>query len=290
MQFRTDLTLEAAQNTEHLSDTDCQTTTFSENGITVTTHTLLSDRAVSLLSKPKGQYVTLELPPLTDDEKQLLEGADLLARSLTPLLPKEGTVLVVGLGNRAITPDALGPKAADMTLATRHIEGEFAKSVGLADLRSTAVCIPGVLGKTGAESVEIIGGICSALRPAAVVAIDALAARSVSRLGCTVQLTDTGIAPGAGVGNRRNALSAATLGIPVIGIGVPTVVDASVIAAECTNTPDAVRLPDEMGTLIVTPKEIDLLIHRAARLIAAGIHGALHPDYSPLELISLAVG
>lgn len=289
MQIRTDLALEAAENLKDLAQEDCQTTSFTEHGVTVTTQYIRSDRAARRLQKPQGRYITLELPTLTDDEKQLLTAADLLARTLAPLLPREGTVLVAGLGNRAVTPDALGPKTADMTLATRHIEGEFARSVGLSDLRSTAVCVPGVLGQTGAESVELVGGICAALRPAAVIAVDALAARSVGRLGCTVQLTDTGIAPGAGVGNRRKALSADTLGIPVIGIGVPTVVDAAVIAADCTDSAE-IQLSDSVSTLIVTPKEIDLLISRAARLIAAGIHKALHPAYSPLELISLAVG
>ena len=290
MQFRTDLTLEAAQNAATLSEKDCKTTVSSREGITLTTHTLLTEKAAEVLGKPRGTFITLELPPLSDDEKALLSAARVLAQTLQGLLPKDGTVLTVGLGNRAITPDALGPRVADMVLATRHIQGEFARSVGLSDLRPHAVFVPGVLGQTGTESVEAVRGICGIVRPCAVLAIDALAARSIERLGCTVQLTDTGIAPGAGVGNHRQALCADTLEIPVIGIGVPTVVDAAVIAGECAADPAQVRVSPAAKNLIVTPKEIDLVISRAARLIAAGINLALQPAYSPLELISLAMG
>lgn len=289
MLFRTDLTLEAAENADALSENDCKTAVETANGITVTTHTLLTEKAETALGKARGSYVTLELPPLSDDEKRLLEGAEMLAKNLRGMLPENGTVLTVGLGNRAITPDALGPRAADMVLATRHIQGEFAKSVGLSDLRSSAVFVPGVLGQTGAESGEMVKGVCGVIAPAAIIVIDALAARSIERLGCTVQLSDTGIAPGAGVGNHRVPLNADTLHVPVIGLGVPTVVDAAVIAGECAKDPTDIRLSPAAQNLIVTPKEIDLVISRAARLIAAGVNLALQPDYSPLELISLAI-
>ena len=289
MAFRTDLTLEIAENVKNLSAQDCFVREYTKNNIRITAHTLHTMHAEQVYGKPRGNYITLELPPLSDDEKLLTEGATVLAEQLRQLLPSSGTVLVVGLGNRAITPDALGPRTADFTLATRHIQGEFARSVGLSDLRSTAVIAPGVLGQTGAESSEIVSGLCDRLSPAAVVCIDALTACSIERLGCTVQLTDTGIAPGAGVGNRRAPLNRDTLGIPVIAIGVPTVVDAAVIAGECTKGED-IHLSPAARNLIVTPKEIDLVIHRAAKLIAAGLHLCLHPDYAPFELISLANG
>ncbi len=289
MAFRTDLTLEIAENIKNLSAQDCFVREYTKNNIRITAHTLHTMHAEQVYGKPRGNYITLELPPLSDDEKLLTEGATVLAEQLRQLLPSSGTVLVVGLGNRAITPDALGPRTADFTLATRHIQGEFARSVGLSDLRPTAVIAPGVLGQTGAESSEIVSGLCDRLSPAAVVCIDALTACSIERLGCTVQLTDTGIAPGAGVGNRRAPLNRDTLGIPVIAIGVPTVVDAAVIAGECTKGED-IHLSPAARNLIVTPKEIDLVIHRAAKLIAAGLHLCLHPDYAPFELISLANG
>ena len=200
-------------------------------------------------------------------------------------------MLVTGLGNASITPDALGPESADMVLATRHIDGEFARSVGLDDLRPTAVLTPGVLGQTGTERGEIVRGVCTVVHPVAVVVVDALAARSVARLGCTVQLCDTGIAPGSGVGNNRQPLNAETLGVPVIGMGVPTVVDAATIAREFSDRgEEAPDLTPRGAQMMVTPREVDVMIHRAARLVAMAINGALQPDYNPLELIAVAKG
>ncbi len=285
MIFRTDLALETVKNAESLSKNDFEKTVKTAGRVTVTTLHLHSDAAANAIGKPRGTYVTLEFPTLSDDEKELQETAALLADAIASLLPKSGTVLTVGLGNRGITPDALGPRTADMVLATRHIDGEFAKSVGLEGLRPSAVLTPGVLGQTGTESSEIVRGVCGVVSPAAIIVVDALAAGDVTRLGCTVQVADSGISPGAGVGNHRNPLNAETFGVPVIGIGVPTVVDAATIAAASgTNS-----VPKALQNLIVTPKEIDLVIHRAARLIAAGINGALQPAFSPLELISLAL-
>lgn len=291
MQLRTDLALEAvAMAGETLGEADRTLSEQQRAGITVTRLTVKSERAAAVYDKPRGEYVTLALPPLSDDEKKLLEAATLAAEEIRRFLPKAGTVLTVGLGNRAITPDALGPRAADMVLATRHIQGEFARSVGLSDLRPSAVVVPGVLGQTGTESGELVRGVCGVVRPAAVIAVDALAARSVARLGCTVQVSDTGIAPGAGVGNHRLPLCAQTLGVPVIAVGVPTVVDAATVAADCGADAETVeRIAPAARRLVVTPREIDLLIGRAARLVAAAINAALQPDYAPLELISLAL-
>lgn len=291
MQLRTDLALEAvAMAGETLGEADRTLSEQERAGITVTRLTVKSERAAAVYDKPCGEYVTLALPPLSDDEKKLLEAAELAAAEIRRFLPKAGTVLTVGLGNRAITPDALGPRAADMVLATRHIQGEFARSVGLSDLRPSAVVVPGVLGQTGTESGELVRGVCGVVRPAAVIAVDALAARSVARLGCTVQVSDTGIAPGAGVGNHRLPLCAQTLGVPVIAVGVPTVVDAATVAADCGADAETVeRIAPAARRLVVTPREIDLLIGRAARLVAAAINAALQPDYAPLELISLAL-
>ena len=175
-------------------------------------------------------------------------------------------------------------------LATRHIRGEFARSSGLDDLRSAAVLVPGVLGKTGMESGETIQGVCGMLHPAAVIVIDALAARSLERLGCTVQLCDTGIAPGSGVGNNRPAVSRENLGVPVIGLGVPTVVDARTIAWELTGREEAEAEVAPRGEpMMVTPREIDLMIRRASRLVAMSVNAALQPDYDPLSLLAAAL-
>ena len=292
MQYRTDLALEAAETltgTAGLTAQDMEKSVVTQGDATITRIRILSDRGAEALGKQPGRYVTVEVPPLSDNGEQLEETARLIGEELRALLPEEGCVVVVGLGNESITPDALGPKMAGMTLATRHIQGEFARTYGLDGLRPAAVMAPGVLGQTGMESGEVIRGLCEVVHPAAVIAVDALAARSTARLGCTVQLCDTGISPGSGVGNNRLALDRETLGVPVIGMGVPTVVDARTLAAELAED----RVPEETvaprgAQMMVTPREIDLIISRAARLVAMSIDAALHPDYSPMELLSVA--
>lgn len=285
MNFRTDLAAEAAVP-HRLHPEDATVEQLQEEDLRITRIRIKSPKGEAQLGKPRGQYITGQMPPLSDDEKKLTAYAGWLGRELTALLPPKGTVLVAGLGSRSVTPDALGPMAAGMVLATRHIQGEFARAAGLENLRPTAVMAPGVLGQTGTESTEILRGVCREIRPAAVIVIDALAARSADRLGCTVQLCDTGISPGSGVGNNRPALNQASVGVPVIGLGVPTVVDAATLVEEIGGMPPDKASPH--AAMMVTPREIDLVISRAARLLAMGIHMALQPDYSPLELIEIA--
>lgn len=292
MQIRTDLALEAAEKAPdmpRLTEQDVEKTQLMEGEATITRIHIHSGAGSEALGRAPGRYITVEVPPLSDNDDKLVEYARLIGRELAALLPERGTVLVTGLGNESITPDALGPRASRMVLATRHIQGEFARSSGLDDLRATAVLAPGVLGQTGVESGEIVGGLCEVVHPAAVIAIDALASRSVARLGCTVQLCDTGIAPGSGVGNNRKELTEQLLGIPVIGLGVPTVVDARTLAAELTGREEAAEQVAPRGAqMMVTPREIDLIISRASRLVAMAVNAALQPDYSPLELIAVA--
>ncbi|MBQ9859421.1 MAG: GPR endopeptidase [Clostridia bacterium] len=284
MNFRTDLAVEAAEP-HQLTAADVRQEHTREGELELTRMQVISPHGEQALGKPRGRYITAQFPPLSDDERQLETYAACLGRELAAMLPPEGTVLVVGLGNRTVTPDALGPATASMVLATRHIRGEFARTAGLDDLRPTAVVTPGVLGQTGTESSEIIRGVCREIHPVAVIVIDALAARSVARLGCTVQLCDTGISPGSGVGNDRRPLNREVLGIPVIGMGVPTVVDAATLVQELGGSP----APDRAASpMMVTPREIDLVIGRAARLIALSIHAALQPAYAPAELIAVA--
>lgn len=288
MNCRTDLAIEAVGSARPLSEEDMTRSEDTYDDLTVSRLQVRSRLAADMLGKPCGRYITVQMPALSDDEQELETHAAHIRDELTALLPPEGTVLVVGLGNRTVTPDTLGPAAADMVLATRHIRGEFARAAGLDDLRPTAVLTPGVLGQTGTESGEIVRGVCREVRPAAVIVIDALAARSMARLGCTVQLCDTGIAPGSGVGNNRRPLNRELLGVPVIGLGVPTVVDAATLVQDfLPNTPE-MPLPDGASAMMVTPREIDLVISRAARLVAMSINGALHPAYSPLQLIGIA--
>ncbi len=290
MNCRTDLAIEAAADADKLGENDIRRTESDEDGSRITRLHILSEKGAAALGKPIGQYITAQMPPLSDDETRLTAYAKAVAKELTALLPLQGTVLVVGLGNRSVTPDTLGPSAADMVLATRHIRGEFARAAGLDDLRPTAVLTPGVLGQTGTESSEIVRGVCREVQPCAVVVVDALAARSVERLGCTVQLCDSGIAPGSGVGNDRRPLNREVLGVPVIGMGVPTVVDAVTLVREYLKEDPDAPADSEQPPMMVTPREIDLVISRAARLIAMAINGALQPAYSPSELISVARG
>lgn len=288
MQFRTDLAIEAATQGDKAIPGIKQESRQVED-IRLTRIVIENEQGEQALGRPRGTYITAELQPLSDDEENMEGKAKILGDELRSLLPESGVVLVTGLGNQSVTPDALGPRSAGMVLATRHIEGEFARSTGLDKLRPAAVFVPGVLGQTGVESSEMVKGICDIVKPASVIVIDALAARSVERLGCTVQICDTGIAPGSGVGNNRMALNKETLGVPVIGLGVPTVVDARTVAMELTGREEAGNQVTPRGAeMMVTPREIDLIIKRASQLVAMTINAALQPDYSPLSLVSAA--
>ena len=180
---------------------------------------------------------------------------------------------MAGLGNTDITPDAVGPLTAKGILATRHITGQFAESIGLKGLKSVSVISPGVLGKTGIEVRELIIGAAAAVNPDAVIVIDALASKSTERLFKTVQLCDTGISPGSGVKNSRSEISEKTLGVPVIAVGVPTVVDAETLAFELTN-----KEPERESGMFVTPKEVDLLCERISEILSAALNVFLQPE------------
>ncbi len=286
MEFRTDLALEAATRFSGALPPDAVKREWRA-GCAAITHLTLGEQAAAALGKAAGEYLTAALPPLTDNEQELEAVACAVADGVREWLPAEGTVLVVGLGNAAITPDALGPQAAGRVLATRHLCGEYARSGGFEDLRPVAVLRTDVLGNTGMESGEVAAGICRAVKPCAVIAVDALAAGSLDRLGCTLQVSNTGIAPGSGVGNNRRPLNRELLGVPVVALGVPTVVDAATLAAELTGQDRALFAG---GTaMMVTPREVDLMIDRAARLVAMTVNAILQPDYSPLSLCAAAV-
>ena len=289
MIFRTDLALEEKESLSGSLDGVRQETEDFESCRVI--RMKVDASAADRLRKPAGTYITLELPPISDhidgDDQYIRRTADELRR----LLPEEGLVLVAGIGNRSITPDALGPAAVEQVLATRYIQGELARVTGLDGLRPVAAVSTGVLGNTGFESAELIAGLILELDPAAVIAIDALAARDLSRLGCTVQLSDTGISPGAGVQNARTGLNRETLGVPVIGIGVPTVVDAATLALDLMSaTRDGweEKISPRGAKMVVTPREVDLLVARSARLIAMAINLALNPQFTVEELTALA--
>jgi spore protease len=259
------------------------------------------------VGKVPGRYVTIEAPALRTRSRETQDRVvELLARELPHLLPAdpEATVFVVGLGNWRATPDALGPRVVEHLLVTRHLWAATPSDLR-GRLRPVCALAPGVLGITGIETGEIIRAVVERIRPAAVVAVDALAARSLHRILTTIQLADTGIHPGSGVGNRRLAVTPETIGVPTIAIGIPTVVHAHTIAydtvdilvqklaatqrfyqlisgmtAEDKRALIAEVLSAEVGDLMVTPKEIDVFIDELAQVVAEGLNRALHPQAS----------
>lgn len=256
-------------------------------GITVVQVTIENAEASMRLKKPRGRYITFNVSDFRSPAVDIIEEAKSVAEILAEFLPQnERGALIVGLGNAEITPDALGPKVVAASFATRHISGELKESVGLAGLTPVAAIAPGVLGKTGIESCEVVRALVQSLNPSFVIAVDALAAKSIDRLGNTIQVSDTGIAPGSGVQNARSALNEETLGVPVIAIGVPMVVDMATIAEDMFNRP----LSDgsTQTGMMVTPREVDLCIEHAAKTVAYALNKALQPALSMEELIALA--
>lgn len=254
-------------------------------GIPVNTVKILDGRGEKALGKPRGTYVTLTLEGLASREEGVFQrSVQAVAGELSPLLeevPEKGLVLVAGLGNRAITPDAIGPKVHENVLITRHLVRQMPEHFG--SLRPVASVTAEVMGSTGVESGELVRAVCEKIQPACVVAVDALASRSLKRLCKTVQIADTGITPGSGVGNHRMGLTRDTLGVPVIALGVPTVVDGATLAADLLGADD---LPDlgEGKDLLVTPKDIDSQVNDLAKVIGYGLSMALQPGISLEEL------
>ena len=291
MSFRTDLALE----TRELLGTNIPGIKHNERmagNIKITNIEILNDSASQSLKKPKGKYVTIEFPTLTDNFQLSDKRIEIVSKEIASLIPNKGLVLVVGVGNTDITPDALGPKATSYILATRHIKGELARSTGLDKLRPVSAIFPGVLGQTGIETSEFITSIVNKLKPSCVIIIDALASKQAKHLGCTIQISNTGITPGSGVGNSRPQINKDTLNVPVISIGVPTVVDASTLAYSLINEDKAPENLNEIisphgSDMMVTPREIDLLIERASKLIGLSINCALQKDFSAEDIYLL---
>ena len=284
MNFRTDLACELKTDlNKKTGGVSAKEEKFGE--ITVNTITIENEIGERLLGKPKGTYYTFTLPEYCESSTDTMS-AKLICSRLRQLLPKkQGTVLVVGLGNRDITPDALGPFASKNVLATRHIKSELAQESDFDKLNPVAVLAPSVLGKTGIETLEIIRGAVNTVNPYAVIVIDAFAARSAERLGKTVQLASSGICPGSGVGNSRKAVNRESLGVPVISIGVPTVVDAITLAGDVAGENE--NISPTYSEMFVTPREIDLIIERSAKIISTSINLALQPAYSAEEISDL---
>ena len=287
--IRTDLAQEAHQLHRDVEGVECRDETchgYEAHVVQVRTH-----EAAQVLGKPVGTYVTVELDGLLRrEEAGFSRAVEAVAGLLAPMLPTKGLALVVGLGNRAMTPDLVGPRAVDFTLVTRHLVEALPQ---FSHLRAVAALAAGVLGTTGVESGVLVQAVVDKLHPSCVIAVDALASRSVERLCRTVQLSDVGIVPGSGVGNHRYALSRDTLGVPVLSLGVPTVVDAATVAVhvlEEAGLPapeDCAALRGRGTKLFVTPDGIDRQIRELAAVLARGISLALQPGLSYEDLEAL---
>jgi len=275
------------------------------SGIERTVVRIEDEQTARELGRPRGTYVTLSCPQTMTIELSMREALSWeLAQAIRQMLPEHArTVLVTGLGNRSVTPDALGPRTVERVLVTRHMDGCLPDDVS-ARMASVCAAAPGVLGVTGLETAEVLRGMAEHVQPDAVIAVDALAARSSARICSTIQIADTGISPGSGVGNHQKALTRETLGAPVIAVGVPMVVYASTIASDAMS--DMIRedggteadeekvaacvervVSERLGDLIVTPREVDALVERMAGILAEGINLALHPGLSREEIEQL---
>lgn len=288
MSKRTDLAIESAASICSVAPIEGiikKVDFYEREQIEITEISVESQKASEILDRPIGKYITLENVEgcfsLYSDLYN--EQVELLAKQLKKLIPEETEkIMVVGLGNTVITPDSLGPVSADKIFATRHIK-RLAKDIDTSDLKEITVVKTGVMAQTGLESSEYVKAVIKQTEPQLVVAIDALACSDISHLGTTIQLTDTGISPGSGVENARKELSAKTLGIPCIAVGVPTVADMNTLAeAMCEGDVNS-----EFNGMIVTPKSIDNLIIRTASIISTAMNRVFHPTLTDEEITSL---
>lgn len=307
-QIRTDLALETQEKMQE-DHVDLKGVRFLEEKIdrnlTISTVVIETENGARTMGKPKGTYITIEAGNMDEEDEDYHREISLqlakVIQKLTHIKKDEISVLVVGLGNRAVTPDALGPRVVDNLFITRHIINEYGKyAFGSEKVNRISSIVPGVMAQTGMESLEIIKGVIKETKPNLIIAVDALAARSTKRLNRTIQVTDTGINPGSGVGNHRHGLNEKSLGVPVISIGIPTVVDAATIvndtmynlvtaltqskafesmgnSLEKLNDAEKYELIRELlspnlNTMFVTPKDIDESVKRLSYTISEGLN------------------
>lgn len=309
---RTDLALESREIYKQRNNRDADGVVVEEeeiNGVKINKVKITNELGSGKLGKPIGTYITLDIPEFTAYDGELMDNvSNVFGKILKQLVnvKKDDKVLVIGLGNWNVTPDALGPKVVDGIMITRHLS-EVMPDIMEEGMVSVAAIAPGVLGITGIETLEVIKSLVERIEPTVVICIDALAARRIERVNRTIQISNTGIAPGAGVGNHRKAINKAELGVDVIAIGVPTVVDASTIANDAMDMvlDNLIHEAEEgkefynmlknidrsgkealirevltpyVGDLIVTPKEVDLIITSLSKIISNGINIAVQPN------------
>ncbi len=309
-EIRTDLALEAREKFEE-DNIEVKGVVLEEKNVgkdmLISKVVIETENGAKSMGKPKGTYITLEAPNMMEDNedyhREISEELARIIRELVPLEKKDVSILVVGLGNREVTPDALGPNVVDNLFITRHMIREFGTyALGEEHTNQISGIVPGVMAQTGMESLEIVQGVVKQTKPDYIVVIDALAARSVKRLNRTIQITDAGIHPGSGVGNYRNGISKESLGVPVIAIGVPTVVDAATIVNDTMssligamteaehlkkigNSLNALEesekhelfrelLSPYLNAMFVTPKDIDESIKQISFTLSEGLNMA----------------
>ncbi len=310
-QLRTDLALEAREIYQEEKNEEIPGVAIDNEEIgdvIVTRVEVLDDEGAQIIGKPRGKYITLESASLRKADADFKdEMSKLLAKELKAILPKKDNIkaLVVGLGNWDVTPDALGPKVVSKVFVTRHLFKLYNKEDDV-DVSEVSAISPGVMGTTGLETSEVVKGIVENSRPDIVIVVDALASRKMERVNSTIQISTTGITPGSGLGNKRKALDESNLGVPVIAIGVPTVVDAATLTSDTIERViDAFSRQAKVGSqfynmlkelreeekydlirevlepysanIIVTPKEVDEIIVNLSQIIANGINIAVHP-------------
>ncbi len=287
MSMRTDLAHECAGHAEKLKGSPLEGLSrsyFKKSSLCISRISLENEQTAESLGKSVGNYVTVfadkGLESYPDDFE---ERADAVAEEIKRLSPDLSKTLVVGLGNSSITPDSLGPAAAQGIFATRHIK-KLAPGVDTQNLAETSVITTGVMGQTGFEASEIVKAMCSRHHFTSVIVIDALACSDPQNLASTIQLTDTGISPGSGVENARKELNSKNLGTNVIALGVPTVIDMETVA-ESIFEQDAPA--HKLNRLMVTPRSIDTVIARSAQLISMAVNRALYPSLTVEEITAL---
>lgn len=277
--FRTDLAHEAHEmskgDAENIEGVIANTENFDD--YSVTTVEIINEQGAKALGKTVGKYITVDVPEIKFSTEAYEKACGAVCDQIRKLSgnTNKTLTLVVGLGNDDITPDSLGTEVTGQIMVTNHMKSHAPEIFG-EEISPVCTIAPGVLGTTGIESAQIIKSIVDDLKPDLVIVVDALAAADYKRIGTTIQLSDAGIQPGAGVGNNRNALNREVLGVPVIAMGVPTVVDARTIMGDETNS--------DAEPFIVTPRDIDLIIKRAAMTVSGGINMALQYGMSLDEI------
>ncbi|MBQ7974773.1 MAG: GPR endopeptidase [Clostridia bacterium] len=279
MYYRTDLAVEARELSKGAAaEIDgVIANTEVKDELSVTTVEIINEKGEAALGKAVGKYITIEVPEIKYSTAAYESACHTLAEEIGKLcdIQSKTLTLVVGLGNEGITPDSLGTKTVSEIMVTHHMKQHAPELFG-DNVSSVCAIAPGVMGTTGMETAEVIKSIAANLKPDLVIVIDALAAADFSRIGVTVQLSDAGIQPGAGVGNNRSALSEKELGVPVIAIGVPTVVDARTFMGDGTRA--------DVEPLIVTPRDIDTVIERCTKTLSGGINLALQKNMTLREI------